>query len=312
MIFLRNVVTNNEWCPSSHPPRYEGNMQRFIFRKDSASSDYIPGISKDGKIIIYAGTYVGAAKGARFDIFAYSDKHPHVYLTQLEVSHLGHEEVYMSAPRNMALPNHFYAKLAGFAPEHRLRVYTSNDRFRKFLKDQSSRTNLFLTIASEEELSDVVVDMKDDMATFHWSSSRKTELTGNHPGGVALSIGTPVSLKDKERIIDVFSSAAKFILYSSSTSPNAEQVAGITLGRLEQKDKNSSDWDSHPIMEMDESDLLFSDGDDSDVIKLELGRGDEKKYVGMTIKNKQKLGLYPYVFWFDADDLSIGKICIPL
>ncbi|KAG9123527.1 hypothetical protein FRC07_014827 [Ceratobasidium sp. 392] len=272
-------------------PQCEGEYKnRVIFNNQLAGAS--PAMTRveigDGFIKLHAGFAQGITHGARFGIYQHhlNNSTSNPCMTTLEVAAIKDFYSYLTGPeaeKLSTIQNPAYACQTGAGQEHDIKVYVSptlhqqltahvdyDEWQRKFLSDHSSFIARPTTSLSDADLS---LDVDSDGRVSFDTHNKICNKHGIH----RLPHTSPVDVK---QLLDVLTSAATWNWHVGRTNPETPFKDKVRIEMFRVKE-DVTQWNE--------------DGDT---------RSSRSKKTS-TIVNDISRDLYPYLFYFDANKLSI-------
>ncbi|KAH6910781.1 hypothetical protein BKA70DRAFT_1424439 [Coprinopsis sp. MPI-PUGE-AT-0042] len=286
--------------PKWQTPHFEGNnMNRLLFNAKGRRSDpfLIPGrrrkIDKVPIFLLEAGSAQGVIQNSYFDIHETNllnlgngaqENRPlgtmlatavDSYTTQLEFPPGTHFKV----------PTHFFAR---WGDHHQIPVHVFSES-KEWLQDlfpADVQRNLGVRLTNEKEQASLVLTLEDDMIYFDRNDPLAQPYIGTRfPKGIHATL--------THAVYEVIRRWRKFNYHLTRPSPLELPAVRMELHYL--KESGSDDW-GDPMYEPTGSNLL-----DVEPATVEL----EGDYIGVTIYNDGDIPLYPFLFYFDPNDLTI-------
>lgn len=186
------------------------------------------------------------------------------------------------------LPPTFYAKVIQQAA-HKIRVFCEDEAWLRTVIPKDQERALSVEFAANADSCDLrlVVDREENQVVFH----RHHEMINSH---IPSNLRQPVDIDDEEGIRKVIKASLHF--YHHLELAGTSDFRNVWMELTELKDELSEDFEK--VFTPIGPNLLETS---PTVIVVE-----ENKSFGMTIFNQTDVALYPYLFYFDPNDLSIG------
>ncbi|KAF8594925.1 hypothetical protein BDV93DRAFT_576869 [Ceratobasidium sp. AG-I] len=303
----RNLNRQDPQCEGCHINR------RFFDASTSAFNRAFIGIApKQDHYMLDAGAAHGITVGSTFQIYCSNifelDANPTLGIArvtdvQYKTSYLQSINLQPGASNlqtstsdvpNVPLPR--YALQIGVGSEEVLQVHFTEAISKRFENNVSWREAFNSTegsvhtfVHSEKDTAQMIVDIKDESkVTFQTGNEMANKL-----GLSCLSYAVPAVITE---VLPVLRAAAKWAWHADRTSSTRAQVE-IQLLQV-QEEANTANFK-----------VLGSSQNQDGIVRLTYKEGN---YFAFKLINKTKVPLYPYLFYFDADDLSIGEYCPPV
>ena len=192
------------------------------------------------------------------------------------------------------LPSPRYALQIGVGSEETLQVHFTEAISKRFENDvgwseafNSTEESNHTIVHSAVHTAQMVVDLNhEDKVTFRTGNEMVNKL-----GLSVLPCTVPANIAD---ILPVLRAAAKWAWHVDRTSLTRAQVE-IQLLRVQE------------VATRGNCKVIGSSRNKDGVVQITYNEGD---YFGFKLINTTKMPLYPYLFYFDAADQSIGECCV--
>ncbi|PPQ68613.1 hypothetical protein CVT24_005431 [Panaeolus cyanescens] len=257
-------------------------------------------VNKKRQFVLYAGMAQGITSGSILSVhktnLLETSSRPNPSLGKLVVTSVSTFKSglsYVDSDAKFAFPATFYAKLIQQAAR-KIRVYCEDETWLRKVIPEDKERSLSVEFVGDAESSDLhlVVDPEKKEVTFH----RHHEMVNPHIGS---HLRQPVDIADEEAIRKVISGSLHF--YHHLDLVGTSDFRNVWMELTELKDELSEDFEQ--VFTPIGKNLIETT---PAVIVV-----DENKSYGMTIFNQTDLDLYPYLFYFDPNDLSIIPWYLP-
>ena len=264
--------------------KYEPDADRsFILAKRDSDSEL-------SRIILEAGTAQGITIGSRMAVHAYNflgtDETSNPCLGSLTVNKVDRFSSVLEVPSDPAkLQPPFYCFIKSIASEKKIALYCENRAWLEsvFPPEERNQSMTIVDDVTDCHLKLTVMDEKVHFARYH-------DLVNQHIGDRIIHT---VDLNNKPAIRNVVKGSYNFYYHLTRPGIRLKQVS-MELTKLVEKQDPSDDFGT--IISTGEN-LIVNDPATIVVDQASLG---------MKIINGSNRALYPYLFYFDPTDLTIG------